>query len=119
MRKGCPVRADVGHRGKQPLAAGARPPRRGRQALHMIFLFQLSPKAGKNHYLSRFENYLSSLACVRKPDKAQKFLYLDFILSFLPKIWCSRAMIQLSLRTGKKYGVSFTIPNAGIDHRDK
>jgi hypothetical protein len=66
-----------------------------------------------------FENYLSSLACVRKPDKGQKFLYLDFILSFLPKIWCSGAMIQLSLRTGKNTEVSFTIPNAGIDHRDK
>src|SRR5712691_1190236 len=48
------------------------------------------------NYLSRFENYLSSLVCVRKPDKAPKFLCLDFILSFLPKIWCSGATIQLS-----------------------
>ena len=58
MRKGCPVRADVGHRGKQPLAAGARPPRRGRQALHMIFLFHLSPKAGKNHIVADFRQIM-------------------------------------------------------------
>ena len=62
------------------------------------------------NYPSRFENYLSSLACVRKLDKAPKFLYLDFILSFSPKIWCPRAMIQLSLRTGKNTRVYFTIP---------
>src|SRR2546421_239185 len=59
---------------------------------------------------SRFENYLASLACVRKPDKAPKFLYLDFILSFLPKIWCPRATIQSSLSIGKNTEVSFTVP---------
>src|SRR5215813_13735415 len=48
MRKGYPVRVDVVHGGQQPLAAGARPPRRGGQALYMIFLFQLSPKWGMN-----------------------------------------------------------------------
>ena len=71
------------------------------------------------NYPSRFENYLSSLACVRKLDKASKFLYLDFILSFSPKIWCPRATIQPSLSIGKNTEVSFTIPNAAIDHRDK
>jgi hypothetical protein len=100
------------------MALGGRPPG-GRDNRPGQYHFRLSPKVAKNHYLSRFENYLSSLACVRKPDKAQKFLYLDLILSFFPKIWCSRAMIQLSLRTGKNTEVSFTIPNAGIDHRDK
>src|SRR5262245_20915478 len=61
------------------------------------------------NYLSRFENYLSSLARVRKLDKAHKFLYLDFILGFLPKIWCPKATIQPSLRIGKNTRVSFTV----------
>src|SRR5262245_54614190 len=51
MRKGYPVRVDVGHGGQQQLAAGARPPRRGGQALHVIFLLQLSPKAGMNPFI--------------------------------------------------------------------
>jgi hypothetical protein len=78
-----------------------------------------SPNVAKNHYLSRSENYLSSLACVRKPDKAQKFLYLDSILSFLPKIWCPGATIQLSLTIGKNTEVSFTILEAAMGRRDK
>jgi hypothetical protein len=71
------------------------------------------------NYLSRFENYLSSLAPVRKLDKAHQFLCLGFILSFLPKNWCPKATIQPSLRLGKNTRVSFTIPNAAIDHRIK
>ena len=58
MRKGCAVRADVVHGGQQPLAAGARPPRRGGQALRMIFLFQLSPKWGMNHIVADFRQIM-------------------------------------------------------------
>src|SRR2546428_10801680 len=58
----------------------------------------LGPVCHFQNYRSRFENYLSFLTCVRKPDKAQKFLYLDFILSFWPKIWRPGATIPLSLR---------------------
>ena len=36
----------------------------------------------------------------------KKFLCFDFIPSFLPKIWCPGATIQLSLRTGKNPKVS-------------
>src|SRR5215510_5492821 len=61
MRKGCPVRADVVHGGKQPLTTSAQPPRRGGQALHMLFLFQLSPKEDVNPNNS--ESDTVSLVC--------------------------------------------------------
>ena len=66
------------------------------------------------NYLSGFRNYLSPPICVRKLDKAQKFLYADFILSFLPEILGLGATIRPLLRRGKHTKVSFTLPDEAI-----
>jgi hypothetical protein len=46
------VRADIGTRERLSREDSTCPPRRGVYALHLVFLLQLSPKVGKNHYLA-------------------------------------------------------------------
>jgi hypothetical protein len=42
------VRADIGTRERLSREDSTCPPRRGVYALHLVFLWQLSPKVGKN-----------------------------------------------------------------------
>jgi hypothetical protein len=44
-----------------------------------------------------FRNYLSSLRFVKKLDKSQEFIYVDFLPSFLPRILTLRSTFYFSL----------------------
>jgi hypothetical protein len=44
-----------------------------------------------------FRDYVSSLRCVKKLDKSQEFLSVDFLLSFLPDIRPLRSTFRFSL----------------------